>query len=262
MELTFTNNIKSKGFTLIELIGVMAIIAILAAAIAPSIIRDIDRAVGDVEQSQLATLASELKLYIRSAKIIPSASTWDNALASVSSIPVARITQNDRLTNRAFYVDPQFFSPSNAVFSQYTQTNGLTVKPNSPRIIIASNLKGTLPATLSSLSDFNAVWNQVAGAAIIESADIKIQRINLQGLFHRVLFTNNNTALSPGYRLETGVTQSISSTSLERYILEDTKINIYDAPFTSNVLSQVLLLDEAKSFTYDNSAGVWEWNVL
>lgn len=258
--MTGINN--TKGFTLIELIGVMAIIAILAATIAPSVIRDMDRSLGEAEQTNLSTLATELQTYISINKVIPASANWTTSIASIGSLPVAKIVQNDRLHNRAYYVDPRFFTTSNTNFSQYSQTNGLTNRPVSPRIIIASNLKGNLPNNLNSASDFNDVWNQASGAPIIESQDVKIQRVNLQGYFHRVILTNSNTTDSPGYRLETGVTQSVSSSNTEIYVLKDTKLTLIDAPFTNNIISQALLVTDANSFAFTDDSGSWQWQNL
>ena len=240
----------------------MAILAILAATVAPSLIRDVDRAVGEAEQAHLQNLANDLQVYIENNKIIPSATTWATAIATVSSLSLEKISQNQRFHNRGYYVDPRFFSNSDTVFTQYTQSNGLTNQPVSPRIIIASNLKGTLPGAINSSSDFNAVWDQTLAAPITESPDIKIQRINLKSDFHRVILSNDNTTSFPGYKLENNSTNSISNSGIELYILSHTKISLYDAPFTSNNLSNTFLTSEAKSFSYKLNSGVWEWDKL
>ena len=253
---------ETDGFTLIEMIGVMAIMAILAATMAPALIRDIDRAMGEAEQENLESLASDIQTYIQDTKIIPSASTWTTAIASVSSRPNNKITQNDRFHNRVYYVDPRFFTATDTPFIQYSQTNGLTTQPVSPRIILASNLKGSLPGAINSSSDFNAVWNQTLGAPVVEGPDVKIKRINLQSHFLRILLSNENTASNPGYRLENGATNSISSLSSELFILSGTKVNLYQAPFTTNVLQTTFISTDSRSFSYRFNGSIWEWVAL
>lgn len=252
----------NQGFTLIEMIGVMAILAILAATIAPSILKDIDRSVAETEQQNLAALAKELEIYIQETKIIPSRTEWDAALATVSSRPLNKINQNARFFNRRYYVDPRFFSNTDTNFAQYTQTSGNTTSPVSPRIILASNLKGNLPANLTNSTTFNAVWDQTLGATIVEGPDIVLERINLKGLFHRVILGNDNTTDQPAYQLENNALTSIPSGGLEFFVLSNTKINLYEAPFTNNVIEKVLIADNSKNLNYQFNGSNWLWDKL
>lgn len=259
-------DISIKGFTLIEMIAVMAILAILAATIAPSFIKDIDRAVGESEQVVLTTLAHELEIYITENKIIPDRNTWISAVASVASRNQTDITENKRFYTRRYYVDPRFFTSTDSVFSQYIQTSGLNAAPNSPRIIIASNLKGNLPNNLTTSSEFNAVWNQSGGATIVEGQDVKLERINLRGLFHRVLLTKDSSTPdpgNPGYQLESnGINSIASSSAIDIYLLKDTKVNLYQAPFTGNVIEKVFVANSSKNFNYQLDGSVWTWSAL
>ncbi|MFK8066679.1 MAG: type II secretion system protein [Gammaproteobacteria bacterium] len=257
-------NTQYHGFTLIEMIGVMAIIAILASTLAPSIIKDIDRAVGEGEQENLQTLSHDLEIYIRENKAIPSASDWVNAVSSVSTHPVNKISQNKRFFNRGYYVDPRFFTNSDSNFSTYTQTSGLTSVPNSPRIMIVSNLNSNAPAAPTTSTAFNAIWDQTSGVSLLEGENIKIERVNLKGLFHRVLLTNDHTSSQPGYMLESGSTNSIALATTAPadttiYLLSDTKVSLVDAPFTSGVLTKKFITDQAKNFAYQNDGSNWLW---
>lgn len=254
------NLIKVKGFTLIEMIGVMAVIAILASTLAPNIIKDINRAVGEGEQENLKTLANDLETYIRENKSIPTSAGWVAAVASNSSHPTDKITQNKRFFNRGYYVDPRFFTTSDTNFSGYTQAIGLSSSPNSPRIMLVSNLKANAPSAPTTAATFNAIWDQTTGVTLLESADIKIERINLKGQFHRVILTNANTSDQPGYKLESSGTNSISTSGAEIYVLSDTKVSLIDAPFTNNVLAQVFITDSAKNFAYQLDGPNWIWD--
>ena len=115
-----------QGFTLIEMIGVLAIISTLAAVLVPNVVKGVDEVVSEAEGRNLTTLASALDSYTTSQKAIPNAAAWVAALGSVTSMSTTKINLNERSFQRGYYVDPRFFTATATAFAGYTQTNGRT----------------------------------------------------------------------------------------------------------------------------------------
>ncbi|MDX8387477.1 MAG: type II secretion system protein [Ghiorsea sp.] len=257
-----TNN--NQGFSLIELIGVLAIISILASVLVPNMIKRIDLATGDAEIKNLTLIAQELEQYMTTKFIIPSPLNWSSSLASVSSLPASKIAQNDRGFQRGFYVDPRFFSAIDTPFAGYTQGTGLLSAPVSPRVMMVSNLKADAPLAPNTSSAFDAIWNQTVSSPIIENDDIKIHRIYLGHLFHHLLLLNGNT-LTPFYTLGAGapspIPASVASVNGQTsiFVLHGTQLNLHQTPFPTGPLQYTLFIHERDSFLYGTNGLIWFW---
>ncbi|MEM7468241.1 MAG: prepilin-type N-terminal cleavage/methylation domain-containing protein [Pseudomonadota bacterium] len=255
-----------SGFTLIEVIGVLSIMAILASVIAPSVFDDIKRARQDKESLSLEGLAGYLQNFIVDNKRIPTRTIadWTAAIASQATLPAAKIEFNERGFRRGYYVDPRFFSTTDTNFPGYTQTTGLSNQPVSPRIMLISSLTANVPAAPTTAAAFDAIWEQAAGASLVEGPDIKIERLNLRNLFHRVILTNEHTT-QPAYQLEAGAQSSLPAASggidglITRYVMDKTRLNLMSDPFPSGTLNQVVLISSPLNYTYRNTGSSWEW---
>lgn len=97
---------SNKGFSLVELIIVIAIMAILAAAIAPALIRYIDKSrkaddvqfFGQIQTAASAALANEDAYSAVAAKLGTSTAVWSGSATSTG------VVQNDS-TNGNEFVD-------------------------------------------------------------------------------------------------------------------------------------------------------------
>jgi prepilin-type N-terminal cleavage/methylation domain-containing protein len=257
-----------RGFTLIEMIGVLAIISTLAAVLVPNVVKTVDEAVMEAEGKNLTTLAGALETYTTSIKRIPNAAGWVAALAGVTSMSTTKVNLNERGFRRGYYVDPRFFTNTATAFAGYTQTNGRTTAPVSPRIMIVSDLTRNAPAAPTTAAAFNAIWNQTAGATVLEGARVRVQRIHLGSWFLPVLLTNQfNSAV--GYNIETRGTVSLPAasagggTGVTRYLLKGSKVSLRKPPFPSGALERAVLVTAARELSYVSSGGatpVWSWS--
>ena len=181
---------SAAGFTLIEFIGVLAILAIIAAAVVPTVVRRVDRGALAKEYGDLAAISNAIALNALRTWQLPDASSgasgWGPAAANWLNRPLIQITNTPRAFSRSFLIDPNMtWLPL-----PYAQTNntGLASQPTSARIILVSTIARTSPPVTNGISaaDFNAVWDTLPNTKPATTAiwtmngdDICIQRINL-----------------------------------------------------------------------------------
>jgi general secretion pathway protein G len=259
---------RTRGFTLIEMIGVLAIISTLAAVLVPNVVKSVDTAVMEAEGKDLTTLAAALETYTTSQKIIPNAAAWVAALASVTSMATNKVNLNERGFTRGYYVDPRFFTSTATAFATYTQTTGRTAAPFSPRIMIVSDLTRNAPAAPTTAAAFNAIWDQTAAATVVEGTRVRVQRLHLGSWFLPVLLTNQFTT-AVGYRIDASGTVSLPAvgagggTGVTRYVLKGTQVSLLKPPFPTGALERAVLVTGARELSYVSSGGatpVWSWS--
>src|SRR5437867_2699200 len=88
------NNEPTRAWTLIEVIGILAVIAILAAILLPALIREIDQAVADKESATLKSFGDAFQQYVVTTWIIPDQTTWYSAVASKLGISTNDVLYN------------------------------------------------------------------------------------------------------------------------------------------------------------------------
>ncbi len=213
------NNLRccEQAFTLIEMIGVMAIIAILAAVIAPNVVRQMQAAGQDAEEEALDVLAEGLIDYVLENRIIPQSGegsgTWSTNIATQTDLPTEKIYENDLGNSRRYWFDPATdlngLSDNSASYDQNTvsaanlsgnATTSTASAPTNPRAIIISDLTagGTNNILVASVThnaaNFAAVWDQTG--TLTESSTLKIERINFAQLFKTVTLQSGNGSIS------------------------------------------------------------------
>ena len=258
---------QSQGFSLLEMIGVMAVMAILAGALAPAIFQMIDDGYQTAEIQSMETLRTALEDAIRSNKEIPSAkdSDWTTAVADFAGFAPSRVLYNDKNFKRRLYVDPKFFSKKNKAFKGYVQNQGLASKPHSPRMMLVSNLEGNIKTKLNNNKQFSAVWEQTKKAKIKESKTLIIERINLAPLFKRVVLSNSFSSQT-GFELEGGKEGAIAAASggsdgsRTLYVIAATRIDLNAAPYPGGATQRQLIVQNDTSLRYQTDGGSWYWD--
>lgn len=164
---------SAAGFTLIEMIGVLAVMATLMAIIAPTVLDQIDRAEQDAEARSLQSIGTGVELYLRQNF------AWPANLAALSPDYVAigntQLTTNSRGYARYFFVHPTTSGYDNAV--------GLTSATLSDaRYLLISNVSSDAAPTITDATQFNTWWN----TDTTTTPDLKIYRGHVASLFHLV----------------------------------------------------------------------------
>jgi type II secretory pathway pseudopilin PulG len=152
------------AFSLIELIGVLAILAILTSVMLPTVINRIDQAYQEKEREDLAAVGIALKQRILRTRSIPR-DEWAQFAADELGVPLERIIHSATGHPRVLVVDPKVGAEPGTVQLPYTQTDtGITGHTGNLRMMIVSSHRLSLPDLHDTDSKaFDELWNVPTG---------------------------------------------------------------------------------------------------
>ena len=260
---------ECAAFSLIEIIGVLAILGVVAAAVASATIRRLDIAASNLESTNLVSFATALQNSALRTRYIPGptgTSNWVQMIATELNVNPFLISTNSRNLRRVLMVDP-----NNSLSLPYRQTIAGTgsILPPTGRFMILSSLGPAFPGLLTdgATNDFNTIWTTPDGAVPAlpasnplngwsgKGSDLVVQRIDLSSLFVHLVLWNYPPPNPPQgfYQLDlaTNVTP-VQPTSVNTYLLRNTILSLLDDRQTNQV-NQILGRDSA--FFYIQS--VW-----
>jgi type II secretory pathway pseudopilin PulG len=231
-----------RGFTLIECIGVIAVVAFLVGMLVPTIIRRVDQSARTQDGADVDAMVEALRQYVLQNKVVPSNLT--NAIKANMTLPANLIMRTRRGTLRSFLIDP---SISLGGGLPYTQGTGGTGKPANARIMILSCLESNSPS-----GAFSTLWNTPDNDAL------RIRRLNLESMFHQLMLVNRDT-LPPQFSVDGSSNYDVvrSATGTNAYYLDGSVVGLYA---TNSSLITRHLLNSSISFVFES--GAWHAQVV
>jgi type II secretory pathway pseudopilin PulG len=263
---------------------VLAVLAILAVLLVPSVVRETDQATLNQEMANLNSFSNALVQYILQSETIPATNGMASAIASNLPMPLVEITNNSRNFARSFLVDPNLLIgiPTGSSLP-YIETNNAAIKqPSNVRVLIVSTLGTANPpnptGSILSAATFSNIWNTPPYTIPADTTwsgwsnsggngrDVVIQRINLQPLFCQLILNNQdgtnltgttnaafsitttNTVLVPWY--------ATNNAGWNSYYLANTVVGLCSNSGAKSVVLTRYVLTRNISFVFQNGA----WN--
>lgn len=260
-------NESAAAMTLVEVIGVLAVMAVLAGVLIPVAIRSLDRIAHDKEAASLRTLGDAFQNSIMKTRSIPAQAGWVQFIATNAGIDVHSVTNNLRNRTRMLVFDKgsAWFS-ANLPYSQ--SASGSTALPDNPRVMLVSSIASALPYTDLDGSQFNSLWTTAEGSLPAgwtgDPYDVLIQRMNLAPLFVNLLVstykpgTNGNGYF--GFEGKAPINQAPTGKGTNAYYLRGTELNLRTSADTNTPPALTQILQQDSSFVFENN--VWESSIV
>lgn len=198
---------RRAGFTLLEMVGVLAVTMILASMVFTASLKQLSLLNSQQESTNLLSYANALQNGILRNRYVPGPADWAAVVATELGASPTAVATNACGQPRLLLVDPQLqigraggglpYAQTNFLTGSVVTNGGVLVPPVSPRLVLVSSLGPALPSL--SASDFNVLWTNADGTLPPGAAwtgwrgsgsDLCAQRINLAPLFVRLTLGN------------------------------------------------------------------------
>ena len=253
----------SRAWTLVELMGVLSLLAILSAVLVPLMVRELDRIARGLEVRDMAGFASAVEQGIRRQRQIPDATGWAGFVATELGRRVDEVQTNARGGRRLWIVDPRLrVGPASGGTLPFQQRPSGSVEPVSPRAVLVSSLGEPLPATVrdgvaSSTARFNAIWSAPPGSVPSgwswsgKGEDLIIERLHFGSQFIPVVLTQSSEAPSGRFGLDDGETNVVPAGVFQSWYLRGSLLRLHAA---DGALQVSTVLREAVSLGFERGA--------
>ena len=237
------SRLNRNGFTLLELLGVIAIIAILGAVISPKVINHLNAAARDAELETLEGIAHAIEVYLHENR------AWPPDLDSLS--PEYVHTNTIQITqNKAGF--PRYYIP-HPTMNAFTNAAGLASSDlGDARFLLISNIKADAAPTITNAAEFDAWWNTDETT----TPNLKIHRGNVGDVF-RLLNLSADVA-GGSYQID-GVSTNPGCGNLtthSRYHLPGTVVKLDEAgTFSTPEVQIAQAVDLSYRFNCGHAAG-------
>lgn len=256
---------RRTGFTLLETLGVMAIVSIIASMAVPSIVARINRASSTKESKALASIAEALQTRVLVDRSVPGDETWAQLVADELGVPINQVATSVGQQPRVYLWDPAISIGGQSGILPYTQAGtGSPAQPQNMRIMIVSSQFLPLPPFLVSgaaptQQEFDELWNAPRGSVpsgwppdwTTRGEDLHVQRLNLTPLFHHLVINDITAEGTAAISVDGGAVTAIPSGGLEGYYFEGTEISLLN----EGMVDSMETLGGDLSYTYER--GIW-----
>lgn len=250
------------AFTLIELLLVLAVLVVLAAAALPMLTTEIDDQARTQEEQYLKGMAAAVESYALRSRSLPDHTGFAAAIAPEMGTTPSRLLLNGRNLPRRILIDERLRIGTNgASVLPYTQTVHGSLKPVSPRLLIVSSLGKELPSSLTNgvlaTNLFDAIWNTAPNQVPAgwswsgTGADLKIQRIQLSDLFVELALNAQGVPFG-SYSVGGVSTNVMSGSPRSLWVFKGTRLAL-NAPDGS---TQVVIVQK-NSLAFVCDSGLW-----
>lgn len=248
------------GFTMIELIAVLAVMAILISLAGSSAYVRLRQGYRDQEEANLDSLAGALTNVVRSTRYIPSSNTWGATLAAQLAIAEVKVTNNISGNNRGFLVDPAInvtlpYTQTGTGIGSFTTAGGGGTAPANLRFIFLSSLADPIPS-LTGIT-FATIWDTADDALPAgwpstwkgSGADLKVRRVDLRTLLVRLVLSDLDASNDAQWQIDgaSGVLTLPACTQKVAWYFDGSFVSLYDS--TGTLFAREVLHNDT-SFVY------------
>ncbi len=187
------HNLSQRGFSLIALIGVLAVITISLSLATPTFVKIFEREHQEVERLQLRRIADGIQQYLEQNKAFPPALT--SLVPDYVPFSTAQASTNAHGFPRHYAIHPAMVGFNNNI--------GLsTSELVNARFLLLSNLTQDVAPTITTLAEFETWWGTNESA----TPGLHINRENVGKMFHQLTIDQNGDGGS--YELNSSATHS------------------------------------------------------
>ncbi len=174
---------SQKGFSLIALIGVLAVITISLSVAAPALIKNMEREHQETEARQLRHIANGIQHYLQQNKAFPP--TLASLVPDYVPFSAAQVSTNAHGFPRYYFIHPSM--------NGFNNSTGLsTSELVNTRFLLLSNLSQDVAPTITTPAEFEAWWT--TNESLVPN--LRIDRRNIGNLFYSLGITPQGNGAS------------------------------------------------------------------